>query len=61
MVFPDGEWASSDAKWSTSSFPNMPVWLGIQFSVAIVPEELVSGMKKAHGVVVEFSDNEPSM
>jgi hypothetical protein len=37
MVFPDGDWASSDAKRSASSFPAIPVWLGIQYSVAIVP------------------------
>lgn len=40
MVFPGGEWDSSEAKSSASSFPVMPVWLGIQYSVAIVPLDL---------------------
>ena len=37
MMFPEGEWASSEASRSASSFPAMPVWLGIQYRVAIVP------------------------
>ena len=40
MVFPDEDFASSEARVSALSLPGMPQWLGIQYRVVLVPLDL---------------------